>query len=209
LRYFDNSFIFFHENIIGNINNLHHIESLHDASLIVLTFIIACIAAYQLSGIIETGQASFLLEIDKRYSDPSIIRARNIIHVTYRKSVETHPKYSEDEHSRYIGEEINNLGSKNDKDGCEEYVYLLNFLDFLETLSLFVNRGHISINDVNDLMNQSMIYYFIIFEKRIRERRKKYNDDSFYREFEILINTLRCMKSRRCVFCARCLLGYH
>lgn len=205
----DHNFWILHENISSNISDVHHIESFHDASLIILTFVIACVAWIQLHGIIKTGRADFLLQIDKRYGDPAIIRARKIIHLIYRKLKNENSNLTEPQYCELLAQEINSLAEGKTRKDDIDYVYLLNFLDFLETISLFANNGHISVDDINDLMNQSLGFFFTIYEIRIRERRRKYKDDSFYQEFECLIKKLRCKKTRKCCFCYKCAFNCH
>lgn len=206
----------FNYQLKNNSNDIHNITTINDAAIIILTFIIACIAWYQLKGLINTGRAEFLLEIDKRYGgDPAILEARKIIHSIYIKVKKKHPQASEEEYSQYMAEEICKLGDSKSKKGGIEYVYLLNFMDFLETISLFTNRNHVDIDDIKDLMNQSLEFFYTIFHLRIKERRRKYKDESFYSEFETLTRKLKCKKARItcCPFCRNfcfdCLFNTH
>lgn len=200
----DRDFDFLYENLSGNNHDMHHMSSLHDASIIILTIIIACIAWVQLHGLVKTGQADFLLRIDERLGNKSIIKARTIIHHIYSESKEKNKNFTEPQHCEYIAQEINSLGNKTDKESIKKYVLLLNFIDFLETTALFAKKGYISTKDINDLMNQSLDFFYTIFEIRINERRRKYQDPTFYINFENLVQRIRCQKTHCKIFCFKC-----
>lgn len=199
---------FINEKLNGNPADIRHIEAIHHASLIILTFILACIAWIQLGGINKTGQGDFLLRIDERFGNTEIIKAREIIHFIYAES-KKEDKKTEEQHCEFIANYINDLGENyNDIDKMKQYICLLNFLDFLETVSLFGNEGYISIELVNDLMNQSLIFFFTIFKKRIDERRWKYKDPSFYIQFEKLVKRLECQKKHCYILCPKCFFNF-
>lgn len=201
----DSDFDFLKENLSGTTHDMHHMHSLHNASIIILTFIIACVAWFQLSGIAKNGEGDFLLRIDERLSNESIIKARVIIHEIYSKSKTQNPNSSEDQHCEFMANEIYLLGERKDKKSIKDYVYILNFLDFLETISLFTNNGYISPKEIDDLMNQSIIFFYKIFSKRIHQRRQKYNDSTFYYQFEKLYLKIQARKQRCYCCCCYCL----
>ena len=163
-------------------NNIHKIYS---ACLIILTFILVCVAWIQLTGIKRISKADFLLRLDERYSSLEIIKARAIIHRLHCL-VKT-PEISDETRIQRIAEEIKNIG-QNHMDSLE-FTYLLNFLDFLETLAYFCNRGYISVDDVDDLIGNSMVFYYKVFKKWIYYRKEKYNND-FYCELKKVIKKI-------------------
>lgn len=208
----DHDFNFIYENLSGNLRDVHHMQSLHDASLIIFTFIIACIAWYQLNGIFRINQADFLLRIDQRLGDENIIKARELIHSYYKASRTENPTYSHLDHCNNIANVINELGENkdiNDYQSTKDYVFLLSFMDFLETVSLFVNKGYVSLKEVDELMNQSLVFFYSIFSKRIETRRRKYDDNTYYKQFEILQNKIKCSKKRCHCFCLKCFFNCH
>lgn len=211
LYWADGDLRFLHQDISSK-PEMHHIQALNDASLIILTFIIACIAWFQLSGIFKINQADFLLRIDERLGNSNIIEARKIIHRLYKESRTINPHFTEPQHCHYMANKIYELGENKDPEdsqSTDDYVSLLNFMDFLETVSLFANKNYISINEVDDLMNQSLEFFYSIFSKRIQERRRKYNDDSFYEQFELVHKKIQCSKNRVSCICIRCWLNCH
>lgn len=162
---------------------------LHDFSLILLTVIIASIAWIQLRGIHDVRKADFLFRIDERYGQEPIIKARQIIQWLYRESVNALPDRSEVIYRNKIAKKIDDLSR--DVNRSDEYIYILNLLDFLETISYLANTGKISREDVNNLMGPSMEFFFEIFKPRIEDRRKKYKNDEYYAAFEKFVTKQR------------------
>ena len=176
----------FYTNLYDDKN--HDIIELHAAVLIILTFSLICVAWIQLRGINKTSKGDFLLRIDDRYGSLEIIKARIIINRLYYK---TRAKdISSESHIKKIAEEIKKLGENED---CEEkknedFIYLLNFLDFLETVAYFSNKDYISQKDINELLGNSLNYYYKVFKQWICYRRCKYDDKTYYCELEEFIN---------------------
>jgi hypothetical protein len=166
----------------------------YNASLIILTFILACVAWYQLKGLQRTNQAEFLLKIDQRLGDPKIIEAREIIHRYYKISKRVNPRDFEEQHVLSIAKEIDKLSENYDEDdfnATKEHVTLLNFLDFLETVAFFTNNGYIRSNEVDELMGESLIFFYTVFKNKISTRRVKYNNVNYYKQFEILHDKMK------------------
>jgi hypothetical protein len=143
-----------YNHLFFNTDANHHVQSIHEATIIILTFVLACIAWIQLGGIKKTTQAEFLLRIDERLGDENIIHARKIIHNMYLESKNACPNCSEQGHRYFIAYKIDEISSIKDK--SNDYVDLLNFLDFLETISLFTNMGYITESNVK---NSQEAYY--------------------------------------------------
>lgn len=166
------------------------IETLHAACLIFLTSVLVCIAGIQLSGIAKTTQSDFLMRLDNRYASDSILKARVIIQHFYRESKNLNPAATESVHRYYIGIKINEMSE--DINSSEGYVYLLNLLEFLESISFFANRKDLQIEDILNLMGLSLVFYYDIFKPRIEARRNKYSHKSMYAEFEKLVEKINC-----------------
>lgn len=62
----------------------------------------------------------------------------------------------------------------------------MNLLDFLETLEFYANHDYIEPNQLDDLMGISIKFFYSIFKPRIDDRKGKYGEKDFYKEFEIL-----------------------
>lgn len=177
-------------------------RNLHDAFIIILTiflvigtFGLGCVAWVQLTAIQKTERADFLFRIDERYGSEIILKARQIIQRLYRESNNLHPGAPESVHRSHIAIRINEISENINT--SEEYVYLLNLLDLLETISYFANNGLILESEIQNLMGPSMEFFFIIFKPRIEHRREKYRNESYYCEFQKLVeNTEKIKKTR-------------
>lgn len=154
--------------------------------LIVFTAILVWVAFTQLSSLNKTAKMDFLMRLDQRYGSIEIIKARQIIHRFYRSSKDATPNAPEIVHWNNIGNEIDSLSRASDIKSQKEYVYILNLLDFLETLAYYANRGHIEPNELDDLMGISIKFFHTILKPRIDDRKGKYGEKDFYKEFEIL-----------------------
>lgn len=161
------------------------IDKIYSACLIILTFILVIVAWTQLAGIKRISKADFLLRLDGRLSSSEIIKARAIIQRLY--SLTKSSGNCEDTHIDKIADQIKDMG-QNPMDSLE-FTYLLNFLDFLETISYYCNRNYISLDDLDDLLGNTMVYYYKVFKKWIYYRKGKYNDN-FYKELETVIENI-------------------
>ena len=161
--------------------------------LVVMTGILAYVADRQLEAISKAAKADFLMRIDDRYASDAILKARHTIQRLYRESNNLHPEAPESVHRSHIAIKINEISE--DINSSEEYTYLLNLLDFLETISYFTNKGDISESDIQNLMGPSMEFFFTIFTPRIEHRRRKYGNEAYYCELQTLVEKMLKKKS--------------
>jgi len=165
------------------------ILQLHAASLIILTFLLVCAAWFAawfpLSDINKTSKGDFLLRIDERYGSNEIMQARKIIHKFYCATRPENGNISLEVHINKISEEIKKISTI--EDSAKDFIHLLNFLDFLETIAYFTHKNHITYNDIDELLGWSITYYFKVFKPWIYYRRKKYNNNKYYCELELLV----------------------
>lgn len=158
------------------------------------------VAYIQLGALNKTSKADFLFRLDQQYGNKSIIKARQIIHRLYLESKKINKDACECQHRKYIADEINKM-SNEQKDG-DDYILLLNLLDFLETLAYQAKNENIEFKDVEDLIGPSAKFFYQIFYLRIKERRKKYLDQKYYCEFENLIKKMQKKNdSKKCCWC--------
>jgi hypothetical protein len=156
------------------------IIKLHAAGIMILTVILILVAQCQLGHLSQTSKADFLLRIDERYGSMEIIKAKKVIHRFYCDTIEN-AKDRED-HIRLIAEKIRNF----EKKGDGRFIYLLNFLDFLETVAYFCNKKYISNKDVEELIGGSIEYFYKLFKIFIWSRREESQDCKYYCEIEML-----------------------
>lgn len=132
---------------------------------------------------IEQSRINYLLRIDARWASPEIIRAREVIHKLYLDATKSHPQYENQQIKPLIAQAIMEL--HNNKTQIEEFIKLLNFLDFLETIGYLHSKKAITTEEVSELLGNSIIYFYDIFSVYIDYRRKT-KDPGFYIKFEKL-----------------------
>jgi hypothetical protein len=169
-----------------NIEKSDKIVDVNAAVLIILTFLILCVAWIQLDGIAKISKADFLLRIDDRYGGKDIVEARIIIQEffcqTYKEGI------SKEYHIELVANKIQGLRLNINK--ASDYVILINFIDYLETVAYFCNQNMISEKDVTELVGSSITYYFKVFKPWIDDRRRRYSPD-FYCQIEKLVKNLK------------------
>lgn len=154
----------------------------HNVSLIILTLILVCVAWIQLAGISRVSRSDFLLRVDDRYGSKSIIQARKIIHELDCRT-NTNDICSE-VRIKNISDEISKICE--DEKSSRQFIYLLNFLDFLETVAYFTNKELISETELKELFSDSLVYYYQILKGLINHQRSKRKNDNCYCELETL-----------------------
>lgn len=190
-------YVFFQEgfSLLNNKEN-GDITDFHSIMIIFLTLALVWVAWIQLGSLNKTGKSDFLMRIDDRYGSEPIIKARAIIHRLYLSTKNDGEEISDEIHLKRMAGEIKKIGQGKDssenssKGSSEDFLYLLNFLDFLETIAYFANRNDISKNDVNELLGGSLTYYYKVFEPWIYYRRGKYKDSSYYFQLEKLVKKI-------------------
>ncbi|MFW2571665.1 DUF4760 domain-containing protein [Legionella sp. 29fVS95] len=126
-----------------------------------------------------------------------IVEAREVIHLLYLDAREMKPRTRE-QMRLIIGEGILCLHSNRNK--IPEFIRLLNFLDFLETIGYLYDSNAITLIEIRELLGNSMIYYFEIFKPFIVFRREDTDDKKFYENFEKLYNKIKNYPEKKCWF---------
>ncbi|KTD48122.1 hypothetical protein Lrub_1486 [Legionella rubrilucens] len=179
------SIIYFGENRLYDIvhkNTYNNIGDWHNIIIIFLTLIIVCAGWLQFQNLNRTSKSDFLLRIDERFSSPEILKARTIIHEFY--CLTNHKDIDINKHIEKISKLVSN--TKKRAGDSEKYIYLSNFLNFLESISYFANNNYVSIDDLDELLGGSIKYYYLVYKLLINERREKYNSEYYYCEIQEL-----------------------
>lgn len=186
---------FFFEPSGMNLENHQSSDSLpvelNAAFAIGLTFILVLCAWIQLQGLRRLERSKFLLQIAEQYSSQQIIKARQIIHKLYRNSKKNHPEYIELDHRKAMAKEIVILSNGDAGENIEDYVYLLSMLDFLESVAYMANKDGSKSKDLEEMLGNSISFYFEIFKSKIEDRRTKYKNNTYYSEFEKLNDKIK------------------
>lgn len=161
------------------------------------TTILAGIAYLKSRAFYKQNEANLLLRIDERWGSLEIIKARIIIHRLYlrtkekneRKRISKFPiQEYEDTINKEIGEQI--IEMSEDKGKERSFIYLLNFLDFMETIGYLCSEKHITAKALNELCGESLKYNYQIFEAYIDYRNSKHTG-RFYCEFKKLYRNIK------------------
>ncbi|HAU1673402.1 DUF4760 domain-containing protein [Legionella pneumophila] len=173
-----------------NIVDTHQLKTnvlhLNAGIVIILTALIVCAGWLQFTNLNQTSKGDFLLRIDTRYSSDEILKARTLIHKFYCQTKDEN--ITDDRHVELIGNKI--LEIKYEESEAENFIILINFLDFLETIAFFVRKDYVSPKEVHELIGGSIVYYFKVFKPWIFHRRLKRNNNNYYCEIEKLIGQL-------------------
>ena len=163
--------------------------------ILVLTIITGLTLTYcQLYDIKKTNRDKFLLKISKTYGSGEIARARVTIHKFHRATeLELKKQFSSRDNLEYDSQEkldrYNQLMSdkvfsiRKNEEKAEDFTNILIFLDFLEAVSHFIDKGSLSKEDISKLLSTTLRYYYGIFKGYILDRREKYDSD-YCIEFE-------------------------
>lgn len=158
-------------------------------SIFIVYTVIAIIAWVQLGKIGDTAEVSYLFEFDKKWGSEELIIARSIIHKPY---VECQKLQLDDaERFRVLGQYIINLSMQdNAPDDAKNFMYVLSLLNFFETVGYLYNRKNLKPAKINELMGQSIKFYYKVFESYIQYRRNKHDKESFHIEFQQMYESL-------------------
>lgn len=163
------------------------------------TVALAFIAWIRIGDIYKQNEGDFLLHIDARWGSPESIKARAIIHELYLQvqnddSLLIGLSLTDRDSAiqENIGKKIIELRGLDYK--AEEFIYLLNFLDFMETIGYIENKGYITHQGLDALCGEALIFNYKIFQEYIEIKRLRHDDPGFYKNFERLFNKLNAEK---------------
>lgn len=161
----------------------------------VATAALAFIAYNQLSGISKNAKAEFLLRVDERWGEKEILDARTIIHKMYlplkKKGKKSNLRGSSlrEYYEDVISESIIEMSES--AESPEDFLKLLNYLDFMETIGFLWKNGYIEVEEINSLCGNSICFNYRIFKKYIKNRREEKMNEKFYENFEKLADEIQ------------------
>lgn len=178
---------------------LKHLDDFHkfndsvllqfNAAIILILTIVLIIGGWrQIHNANRISKDDILLRIDYRYTSLEIIKARSIIHRLYVKFEDG--KTSREDKIINTSAKIEAMRTSNIIRERSEFMYLINFLDFLETIALFYNKGSIDETDLEILSGDSMKFYRDIFGCFIENRRKSTSNRSYYLQLDRCLDHL-------------------
>ncbi|MBM3469025.1 MAG: hypothetical protein FJX71_06315 [Alphaproteobacteria bacterium] len=157
---------------------------------------VAFIAWIKLTKVNDQNETDILLSIDKRWGNHESIKARMVIHKLYRdinerykNCIENLPKEEKDTFIQaQLGYEIAHLSKEITL--TDDFIYLLNFLDFMESIAFLVKEDRVTPERLNALCGESLMFNYKIFKPYMDEKRDRHGDKSFYVNFDYLYKKL-------------------
>lgn len=168
----------------------HDTEEVH-YFIFLATLALALIAYYEFNRSNELTANKFLLFISNRWSSKEIIKARQILHeffiCSYRDD-QGKPKCEYNVALFSVSEKVLQMSRMKGKEG-ENFIYLLNLLDYLETLSYFCDRKELDLHDVQNTCGNNIIFFYESFKLYIEQRQS--HDKNFFTHFTSLYHVLK------------------
>jgi len=175
----------------------HPIDTWAYAVTAVATLAVALIAWFKIENIHKDNEAEFLLRIDERWGNKEIMMARMTIHKLYLYEINNIKRELTRSNKvvvrENIGEKIR-LMWKNPKQ-INEFIHLLHFMDFMETIGYLEKEGHITKEKIDTLCGDSLRFNYKIFANLISNMRDEYEIKELYENFEKLCNKLELSKN--------------
>lgn len=161
---------------------------LHGYSILLLTVALIIMIYIQSKALIKTSKGDFLAKIDSKFHSKQTLKARNVIHRYYCETYKDGIGHLR--HKAVIRKRIRQLIREQDEQEeqgkRDDYMYLLNFLDELESIAYFCNQDYASTKDAFELLSGSFNYYTDLLKPIIDERRDRARKDIYYREIQKL-----------------------
>ncbi len=157
----------------------------HAAVILILTIAILLGSWRQIYNANKISKNDFIMRVDQQYSSLQSIKARAIIHKVYR---EVGPDSNAREYRiTETAKKIASMRKSTKKHEMNNFIYLMNFLECLETISFFANNDAIGQDDLKSLSGPSIKFYYQVFATFITERRIETGNNSYYAELEKFI----------------------
>lgn len=171
----------------------HDAEEIH-FSIFLATVALVLIAYYEFDKSNKLSANEFLLFISNKWNCREIIKARQIIHEIFINAYRNNEKKVKfQEALSIVSDKILEM-SKISGDEGKKFIYLLNLLDYLETLSYFWNRDDLNIKDVQNTCGNNAIFFYECFKSFI-EKRQSHNE-KYYINFTALYKKLNTLQEK-------------
>lgn len=168
-----------------------NVLEIHFVSLILLTIGLITVAYVQLKKSNENLRGEFLLEIDRRFASSEIAKAEMVIQaLCWQYSIKDVNDPNIQQVSKAIRQIVENKSNLDVVVNSEKAVYLINFLDFLETIAYFRNENLVSTDDIEKTLGGTLCYYHTIFKDLIEHQRAYLNKQDYYGALEKVVKEI-------------------
>lgn len=160
------------------------------------TAILAWIAWFRIGTIHRDNQSRFMIQIDSRWGSAEIIKARTIMHYIYRNISDNYSnqiiKSELKDICQAVGKDIIKMSESQCKQDRDDFMLLLNLLDFMETIGFLENNGYVSVEQLNALSGSTIKFFYMCFANYICHKRCKHKNEGLdlYKNFEELYGKL-------------------
>lgn len=191
-------FGFYGEDDAGNKAQIVQYQTFYYCLSLVFTMVLIAVAYIQLKGVRKRMESDFLLEIDRRWGNAESLKARTIIHKMIVKSEETHGMTNSQNFVLIMhdvqGGIIDLRKGKDDK-SQEEFMIVLNFLEFMETIGYLAYSDCVSEEALDKLCGHSISFNYMVFKLYIESKSKRHEQNDFYKHFKALHENLEKKKN--------------
>lgn len=159
--------------------------------IFIATVALAVIAYFEFSRSNELTSNEFLLFTSKKWNSEEIIKARQILHEIFIDAYRDKHGEKKCELSIalfHVSEKILQMSRKKDDDG-KNFIYLLNLLDYIETLSYFYSKDELTLADIQNTCGNNIIFFYESFKLFIEKRQS--HDKKFFINFVCLYYDLK------------------
>jgi hypothetical protein len=155
------------------------------------TALLAGVAYFEFNRANKLSSNEFLLFISNRWSSPEIIKARQIIHTLFVQNYRSPESSTLNDYNCSLcktSKDILELSRKVGKDGSD-FIYLLNLIDYLETISYFYERGDLDISDIQNTSGHNILFLYAVFQSYKDQRQK--HDKTYFANIDKLYKDLK------------------
>jgi len=170
-----------------------HFLTTHDAEevhffIFIATAALVVIAYFEFNRSNKLTANEFLLFTSNRWNSKAIIKARQILHDIFIDAYRDEQGKSKCDLSIALNE-VSKKTLLMSRSKGKDFIYLLNLLDYLETLSYFYHRDDLSLTDIQNTCGNNLIFFYESFKAFIEQRRS--HDKKYFINFVSLYHDLK------------------
>ncbi len=152
------------------------------------TVALGIIAYYEFNRSNKLTANEFLLFTSNRWSSKEIIKARQILHEIFIDIYRNEDGSRKCEFNVALYN-ISEITLRMSKSRNKDFIYLLNLLDYLETLSYFYNRGELNLPDIQNTCGNNAVFIYDCFRLYIENRQT--HDKRYFSNYTALYHDLK------------------
>ncbi|RUR15187.1 hypothetical protein ELY21_14965 [Legionella sp. km535] len=161
----------------------------------IATALLAGIAYFEFNRANKLSSNEFLLFISNRWGSAEVIKARQIIHAYFVKNYRNPESTTFSDYNCSLCQTSKNILELSRKDGEDgsNFIYLLNLIDYLETISYFYDRGDLELSDIQNTSGHNILFLYAIFQSYKEQRQK--HDKTYFANIDKLYKALKTLSA--------------